>query len=179
MPRNCRAKYVCINLVTIQDCRLINSDKLLIGYIDYLSKENNGCWETDTRLGEIVGMSAKSVGNRLTYLSSINLVSRTKSGNIRSIKVQKSTWRSEFLKINFELLTCNSLNNSSKLLLAIIESFSLKCELGCYATNSYLGIQLGCSEGNIKNMLTSFVKLNLITINQSNTRYIKLVNKSI
>jgi len=177
MPSNYRTKYVCINIVTLQDCRLINSDKLLIGYIDYLSKDNDGCWETDTRLGEVVGMSAKSVSNRLTYLSSIDLIFRIKSRNIRSIKVQKSTWKSKFLKVNFELLTCNALNNSSKLLLAIIESFSLKCELGCYATNSYLGIQLGCSEGNIKNMLTAFVKLNLITINQSNTRYIKIVNK--
>lgn len=87
-----------------------------------------------------------------------------------SNKIKMPAW----VALEADVLLCNKLNNTEKVLYAFISALSNNAQKKCFATNKYLSIVLGISEREIQYCLVKLKQLKLINteIDNNNKRSI-------
>lgn len=112
-----------------------------------------GCRNTDAELGEMLGVSAKTVGNNLSSLRASNLVSSYKKEGKRILNANLQFSENRGSWIPTEALTDPDLSPTDKLLLGNIASMQRKKD-GCYASNFHFAKVLNITVQRVKDILT-------------------------
>ena len=76
-------------------------------------------------------------------------------------KIKIPAW----VALEADVLICNKLNNTEKVLYAFISALSNNSDKKCFATNKYLSLVLNISEREVQYCLSKLKELNLIEIN--------------
>lgn len=75
-------------------------------------------------------------------------------------KIKIPTW----VALEADVLICNKLNNTEKVLYAFISALSNNSDKECFATNKYFSLVLGIGEREVQYCLSKLKELNLIKI---------------
>ena len=75
-------------------------------------------------------------------------------------KIKIPAW----VALEADVLICNKINNTEKVLYAFISALSNNSDKQCFATNKYFSIVLGIGEREVQYCLSKLKKLNLIRI---------------
>lgn len=133
----------------IQEITTINNTaKIILAQIAALGD----CVATDNEIGELLGLSSKTVSNNLTGLKNASLVETYRKEG-RRVMVANVTTSNRGTWIPAAALTDPGLSVTDKLLLGHINSLA-NSQKGCIASNFWLAKVVGVTVGRVKNILT-------------------------
>jgi len=173
-------KYLHNPSYILQDDKIDPTKKILLSYILSLSKTDKGCYASNEKFGELLGINAEGASKQISKLKKLGYIETNRffknSKEYRYIKVlivakDKSIEKSNiFINIPYSVLFDPNLTCTQKLLLSEITSL-LKLPEGCYKSNNDFGKLIGISGSGISKQIKKLVDMNYIT-----TKEIKIGN---
>jgi DNA-binding MarR family transcriptional regulator len=156
----------------LNDGCLDPTKKILLSYILSLSKTEKGCYASNERFGELLGINPDGASKQISKLKRLGYIETKRlyknSNEYRYIKVlnllndSDTNQRHVFINIPYSILFDVNLSSTQKLLLSEILAL-LKLPEGCYKSNNDFGKLIGIGGGGISKQIKNLVEMNYIT----------------
>ena len=169
---NHKEQYLHIAPHILSDIRLDPTKKILLSYILSLSKTEKGCYASNERFGELLGINPDGASKQISKLKRLGYIETKRlyknSNEYRYIKVlnllndSDTNQRHVFINIPYSILFDVNLSSTQKLLLSEIIAL-LKLPEGCYKSNNDFGKLIGIGGGGISKQIKNLVEMNYIT----------------
>ena len=179
---NDKEQYLHNPSYILNDRRLDPTKKILLSYILSLSNTQKGCYASNERFGELLGINPDGASKQVSQLKKLGYI-ETKIfyknyKSVRTIKIVKQSKIEQsnnlYINIPYSVLFDDKLSSTKKLLLS--EIFVLiQLEQGCIKSNREFGELLGIGTSAIFKQIKKLVEMGyIITNDEFNRRKIDL-----
>ena len=171
---NDKEQYLHNPSYILNDRRLDPTKKILLSYILSLSNTQKGCYASNERFGELLGINPDGASKQVSQLKKLGYI-ETKIfyknyKSIRKIKVLKQfnieQSNNLFINIPYSVLFDNKLSSTQKLLLSEIIVLT-ELEHGCIKSNREFGELLGIGTSGVFKQIKKLVEMDYIIINDA------------
>lgn len=173
--KNNKEYYLHIPSSILNNGRLDPTKKILISYILSLSKTEKGCYASNERFGELLGINPDGASKQISKLKKLGYIETKRlyknSKEYRFIKVLilandfDTMQRDVFINIPYSILFDINLSSTQKLLLSEIISL-LKLPEGCYKSNNDFGKLIGICGSGVSKQIKNLVEMNYIIVKE-------------